>query len=131
MTETEDAGLVDLIGLIEAFLQEPLPSGTKRRPMGGVTLKVQDLAAGKALLALEPARRVEAAIDVLLRLAETSRTGTAAPGSYERRERLKSLADRLLRGKLPVDAERMARLVEAAGRLSRYYLMSYGPVGQL
>jgi hypothetical protein len=128
MPETEDAGL---IRLIEAFLREPLPAGTKRRRMGGITIKVQELTAGKALLALEPSRRVDAAIEVLLRLAETARTGTAAPGAYERRERLKILADRLLRGKLPVDDERMVHLAETAGKLNRYYLLNYGPVAQL
>ena len=124
MPETEDAGLID------DFLREPLPPGTKSRA-GGIKIKVQDLTAGKALLALKPDRRVDAAVEVLLRLAETARIGTVAPGQYERRERLKNLAGRLLSRKLQVDDERMARLAEAAAELKRYYLLNHGPVARL
>jgi hypothetical protein len=114
----------DDAGLIDAFLQEPLPAGAKRKWDGTLRFPIQELAAGKALMALPPVRRVDAAIEVLERLAVIRH----ATGVTDRRGRLRLLADRLLRGKLPVDAERLAHLVETAASLQP---MIFLPVAQL
>jgi hypothetical protein len=118
MSTSEDTGLLD------AFLREPLPSGARRQGNGILVFPVQDLEAGRALLALPSARRVDAAVEVLERLARAVRVAAAS----NERGRFKLLADRLLRGKLPMDGERMARLLEAAVNLKP---MIFAPVTQL
>src|SRR5947199_2927786 len=115
-------------GLIDAFLREAIlgagsPQTLRRFP-------VQDYPAGRALLALAPAARAEAAAEVLERVALTARQGVSNPREYAHREILKALADRLLRGKLPVGEERLVRLAAAAGRFRSHYLR-HAPVSSL
>ena len=115
-------------GLIDAFLREATP--VPGSPQSLRKLPVQDYPAGRALLALPPAAKAEAAAEVLERLALTARQGVTKPAEWAHRQILSVLADRLLRGKLPAGEERLVRLAEAAGRFKRYYLR-HAPVSSL
>ncbi len=118
----------DGVGLIDDFLREAMPA--PGRPQTVLKLPVQDFPAGRALLALAPDARAEAAAEALVRLALTARQDLVKATEWAHRQILKLLAARLLRGKLPAGEESLVRLAEAAGQFKRYYLR-HAPVTSL